>query len=395
MRMRTWRETPPLALVLTGIMFTVLLGCATLGSGDSPDWASGTSADYPADQYLLGVGQADSRSVAEERAYAAVAKIFKAEVSAQSKDWESYRLLEDGKESRTHRQVALDKITRVSTDKVLENVRIIDTWKSPQAGQHYALAGMERGQAGAAMAERVTELDRVVDMEWNQARQAQDQLAKIQGMKRAVNALLLREAYNADLRVIRTSGQGIRASYRVQELAGELDQYMKNHLAVEVDITGDQADAVQHAIVEGLVREGLPVTTQPVASAGQLPDNEQRPHLVLQVQGSVKLWPVVVPDPRFQYVRWCSDFVIVEPASQRVIGAVSRGGREGHLSRQEAMARALRVIQQQVASELAETLAAYIFGEIDQPSTIPPAACPTGSLDGERSAQGQALHPLL
>ncbi|MFQ5991637.1 MAG: LPP20 family lipoprotein [Nitrospiraceae bacterium] len=393
--MGNWRGTPPLALFLTGIMFAALPGCATLGSGGSPDWVSGASADYPADQYLLGVGQADSRSVAEERAYAAVAKIFKAEVSAQSKDWESYRLLEDGGESRTRRQITLDKITRVSTDKVLENVRIIDTWKNPQAGQYYALAGMERAQAGAAMAERVNELDRVVDREWNQARQAQDQLEKIQGMKRAVNALLLREAYNADLRVIRTSGQGIRASYRVQELVGELDQYMKNHLAVEVDITGDQADAVQHAIVEGLVREGLPVTTQQVAADGQLPSDEQQPYMVLQVQGSVKLWPVVIPDPRFQYVRWCSDFVIVEPASQRVIGAVSRGGREGHLSRQEAMARALRVIQQQVASELAETLAAYIFGEIDQPSTIPPAACPTGALDGERSAQGQALHPLL
>jgi len=50
------------------------------------------------------------------------------------------------------------------------------------------------------------------------------------------------------------------------------------------------------------------------------------------VKGRVRLWDADVPDPQFKYVRWCSDFVIVDIGTQRMVGAVSRGGREGYLT---------------------------------------------------------------
>ena len=105
-----------------------LSGCAWLGGQSKPDWIDGVSAAYPSSQYLLGVGQAESRAAAEDQAYAAVARIFKAEVSAQAKDWESYLVIEQRGHSSEERRLTLDNLTRVSTDKVLENVRIVDRW---------------------------------------------------------------------------------------------------------------------------------------------------------------------------------------------------------------------------------------------------------------------------
>ena len=78
---------------MVAVLGTVLLvGCAFGQS--KPAWIDGVSPDYPSAQYLTGVGQADNRAAAEDRAYAALARIFKAEVSAQSKDWESYLVVE-------------------------------------------------------------------------------------------------------------------------------------------------------------------------------------------------------------------------------------------------------------------------------------------------------------
>ena len=108
--------------------------------------------------------------------------------------------------------------------------------------------------------------------------------------------------------------------------------------------------------------------------------------LELLVKGTVRLFDVVVPDPRFRYVRWCSDFVILEPGTQHVVGAVSRGGREGHLTQSEATAKAVRVMQQEVSSELAKTLAGYVYGDTDQPVDLPPAACPQGTREDETPA---------
>ena len=102
------------------ISLAALSGCSWFGGQSKPDWIDGVSDAYPSGQYLVGVGQAESRAVAEDRAYAALARIFKAEVSAQAKDWESYLVIEQRGHSSAERRLTLDNLTRVSTDKVLE-----------------------------------------------------------------------------------------------------------------------------------------------------------------------------------------------------------------------------------------------------------------------------------
>jgi hypothetical protein len=68
---------------------------------------------------------------------------------------------------------------------------------------------------------------------------------------------------------------------------------------------------------------------------------------------------------------------VVDAATRRVLGAVSRGGKEGHLTEREAMAKTLRVIQRELSSEVATMIAAHIFGEAALPMPAGmPAGCP-------------------
>lgn len=366
------RTSAALAFIVTG---TLLAGCSSFGHRAQPDWVDGSSRAYPADRYLLGVGQAESRPSAEERAYGAVSRIFQARVEAEAKDWESFLVQEARGRVDTRRRLTLDQITRVSTDKVLENVRVLDAWLNPATGQHHVLAGMQRQQAGTALEERLAELDRTIESDLSESRRTADTLATIRSLRRATRNLVLREAYNADLRVIRTSGQGTPSRYRVAELTGALEKFMAAHLLVGVEVQGDQSEPVRRAVIEGLVREGLPVTAQ-LTGSGETAGREAGKGLELLVKGTVRLFDVNVPDPRFRYVRWCSDFIVLEPGTQHVVGAVSRGGREGHLTHGEATAKAVRVMQQEVSSELARTLAGYVYGDTDLPVNLPPAACP-------------------
>ncbi len=355
-----------LGFLLTGLSFP---GCAWVGGQVAPQWVDGASADYPPAQYLTGIGQADSRNGASDQAYAAVARIFKAEVAAQAKDWESYLLVEARGSSNTERKLTLDTVTKVSTDKVLENVRIMETWYDRHKGLHYALAGMSRSQAATSLLERMTTLDQAIEADMSEAHRTADKLAKIRNLRRAVRNQVLRDAYNADLRVVRASGQGTASPYRAHELAHELEQFLADNLVLEVRVSGDHAEAIQRAVTEGLVREGLSVVTDQGSVAGQSPE--------LVVRGAARVWPIEVRDPQFKYVRWCSDFEVVDVPTQRVLGAVSRGGKEGHLTDREATAKAVRVMQQEFSSELAKAIAAHLFGEAALP--MPPgssAGCP-------------------
>jgi hypothetical protein len=367
-----------------------LSGCAWVGGHTTPDWIDGVSATYPSGQYLVGVGQADSRAVAEDRAYAAVARIFKAEVSAQAKDWESYLVIEQRGQSSAERRLTLDNLTRVSTDKVLENVQIVDRWVDVAKGLHYALAGMHRSQAETAFMERVTELDRSIGDDVEEFHRPSDKLARVRALRRAARNLVLRETYNADLRVIRPSGQGTAAAYRVSELTHELEQFLATNLVLAVAVTGDQAEPAQRALTEGLLKEGLQVTSRPWGGDRAVAGDSSGPSPELLVRGVVRVWPIDVRDPLFKFVRWCSDFEVMELSSQRVVGALSKGGKEGHLSDREATARAVRVMQQELSTDVAKAIAAHVYGELELPAQPSQSAgCPR---DGTASTPASAPH---
>ncbi len=367
------------ALSVRGLCVLALLssGCAWFGGNAKPGWIDDAEAEYPPAQYLIGVGQAGDRNGAADQAYAAVARIFKAEVTAQAKDWESYLVIESRGATNAERRLTLDTVTKVSTDKVLENVRIMETWYDANKGVHNALAVMSRSQAEASVMERVAALDRTVDTDVAESRQTSDKLAKIRSLRRAVRNLVLREAYNADLRVIRPSGRGMAAPYQVNELSNELEQFLTRNLLLDVQVAGDQSEPIERALTEGLLREGLNVVTDTMGSEGRTPE--------LLVRGTARMFPIQVRDPNFKYVRWCSDFDVVEVATSRVVGAIARGGKEGHLTEREAMAKALRVMRHELSADVATAIAAHIFGEAALPKS---AARLGGGCPREESSGG-------
>lgn len=367
------------ALSVRGLCLLALVssGCAWFGGNAKPGWIDNADAEYPPAQYLLGVGQAGERNGAADQAYAAVARIFKAEVTAQAKDWESYLVIESRGATNAERRLTLDSVTKVSTDKALENVRIMETWYDANKGVHYALAVMSRPQAEASVMERVAELDRAVEADVGESRQTSDKLTKIRDLRRAVRNLVLREAYNADLRVIRPSGRGTAAPYQVNELSNELAQFLAGNLLVTVQVSGDQAEPIERALTEGLLREGLNVVTDTVGGEGRTPE--------LLVRGTARLFPIEVRDPNFKYVRWCSDFDVVEVATSRVVGAIARSGKEGHLTEREATAKALRIMRHELSSDVAKAIAAHIFGETALPTSV---ATPGGGCPREESHGG-------
>ena len=364
--------------VILGSIF--LFGCAWGPS--KPAWIDGVSPDYPSGQYLTGVGQGDNRAVADDRAYAALARVFKAEVSAQSKDWESYVVVEQRGTSHDERRLALDQLTRVSTDKVLENAKIVDRWYDAKRNLYYALGGMHRAQAESALMERLTDLDHSVQSDVEEAHQTSDKLAKVRALRRASRNLVLRETYNADLRVIRASGQGTAAAYRVQDLIRELEDYLSANLVLVVNVTGDHVEPVERALTEGLVKEGLHVATMSSGTDAAASASHANPELL--VRGMVRVWPIDVRDPQFTYVRWCSDFEVVDLAGQQIVGAISKGGKEGHLSEREATAKVIRVMQQDLSSDVAKAIAAHVYGESELPTeAVRPAGCPRESAKGK------------
>lgn len=338
-------------IVLGGFAFPVL-------AAGPPDWVNGSSKKYPAALYLTGVGNADTRQAAEDRAYAAISKIFAAEINSKTQEWEKYLQSDSKGRSEDSRQINIEQTTQVSTKKVLENVTIAETWLDDSKAIYYALAVMDRQHAASALRDRITSLDLKVEELLKQARQSGDKLQTVRAFHSAVENLLLREAYNTELRIVSPTGKGSESMVSLAVIGQDLRQFLSKNFKIVVQVDGPHNDRIRTAIVEGLNRQGLPVVP-----AGSIAPDLQ-PDLV--VRGTVAFEPVQMPSggsPPTRFVRWSASVDLTDKATQQVIGSVARQGREGHLTASEAEARALRTAEQEVAGEVGRQIADFIYGK--------------------------------
>jgi LPP20 lipoprotein len=358
-------------------LFFGLSACAMFSSVEQPTWLMGASEQYPVNRYLLGVGHGASGSAAEERAYTAVAKIFTAHVQSRVQDSEAFRLLEKDGSTQTQRELGLDRTTRVTTDKVLKNVKVLERWVHPETKEMYVLAGLDRQQVERSLVEQIRAFDRTIDDDVQGARASLDKLSHLGQLRHAIQVWHERDKVNVDLRVIRESGGGIPPPYELSELQQELDTFVKGQFLVEVRIVGDQAADVLSAIVQKLGQEGLPVRAEgapfPRASESQVGVSQQAPDLL--IKGSVRVWDIDSLDPLFVYARWCGDVQIIDPRKDRVMGVVSRSDREGHVTPREARVRASAVMQATLAQEVVATIFSSLTREMTDSVPVPSSPC--------------------
>ncbi len=350
----------------------VLSGCWFRNSPTPPDWILAPQAAYPADRYLVGMGEGATRDQAEKRAYAAVARIFSANVQAKSFDQESYSLTETNDQSSTNRTLHIDHMTQVTTTKLLENVKVLDAWYRTLDQQFFVLAGLDRHHTERVLIERLSDLDAAIEGFIKQGRSHPQKIHRIQGYKQALVLLQQRKVMNTDLRVIRVSGEGIASSYTSPQVQREFMDFVASHLMISVVMEGENHEELERAIGEGLKREGL------LASARE--GNSLMPETPadISISGTGKLWTVDLPDPLFRYVRWCGDVQIRETESARLIGVISRSGREGHITENEARVRASKVMQEVISQEVARLLTQSVFSAEPNSSNSQniPNACP-------------------
>lgn len=341
------RRTARIAVAATAslVLFT---GCASSRGRSAPDWVTGESARYPKDAYLTGVGSGGDRRAAEDQAYTAVSRIFQAEVSQRTREWERYLQTGAGPQATVRRNVEIDQLTAVSTNKVVENVRIAESWRDERSATDWALAVMDRRQASAALRQRIASLDLELEELLKQARDSQRKLGKVRALRQAVDTVLLRDAASTQLRVVSPSGLTPDALTPLAPLRQELQDFLANNFRITLDVSGTDAERVRAAVMEGLTRQGLPISPQPVANADVV------------IQGVVDFTPLDL-GPQTKFVRWTARFQVTDPATGQVIGSVDREGREGHVTASEAEARARRQAQQEVVDDLSGKIAGYIF----------------------------------
>ena len=208
----------------------VLAACGT----KQPGWVDRPTDQYPQQDYLSAVGEADDRSAADERALANLAKIFEVAISDVSLDFSLARSSRDQSGSTASNVQAASRYVSTETRQVLEGAQLVESWQDDD-GRTYSLAVLQKAPAARRFRDSVRGADRqIADLVAYAGQQAPNPVAALAALEQARKIETRRSYLNRNLAVV--SGKGIRAVHDQASLERLLREALATlHFTAEAD----------------------------------------------------------------------------------------------------------------------------------------------------------------
>jgi len=330
-----------LALCLP-ILLLAVSGCGTLG-GRTPDWVANPKAVYPEAQYLVAVGEGDTRRAAENAAAANLARIFEAHIESDE------RLIDQTRETGKTFERTTDFTADISilSAQTLHNIQHAEAWRD-KLGRVHAVAYLNRRETAAIYRSNINEQTTRIQFLLSQAEQNDDLLKKFATLRAAAraateNGLLLRQ-----LKVIHPpSAVSATPGYSENNIRKALADTAKQ-IRVQIKVDGDDDQRMTSVIEELITRYGFVVGSP----------------AVLKIDGRVAINDTGQRTAGLVFVRY--ELVVqIKDGSGTLLAAVNDKGREGHISLAEARVRSFRTLETSIKSSGGQRLDTYFDSLID------------------------------
>ena len=237
------------------LIAVVLAACSQsssmLHANGKPDWINGEPASYPNVSYVYASGSASKVEVARDRALGNLAKIFELQVresSTTTQDVQTHK--SDGIESVASSARIASKVS-VHTDKMIKGARIAEQWHNPDELTWYALAVLDRAQAGNNIRSEISRLDREIAFSVANAESRQQALRKVADLQDAIEMQTERNSLQQKLKIIDLNGRGKPSAWSVAELTDQQEQALQSlnmTAVVLVDAVGGLDKLLQGAM---------------------------------------------------------------------------------------------------------------------------------------------------
>ncbi len=333
-----WKKRLLVALLVT----TVLPGCKTTGNSP-PEWVTNPKSTYPENQYLVAVGEGDTRRAAENSADANLARIFESRIESDE------RIVD-----QTHESVnSFERTTDFSSDinilssQTLFNIQHAEAWQDAQ-GRIHAVAYLDRRETAALYRDQLHEQTARVNFLLIQAKETPDLLKKYAALRAAVHQANESQLLLRQLKVIYPpSVPDATPNYSASQLRRNLAETARK-IRVRIAVEGDEGGRIQTVLEDLVTRYGFVVGTP----------------ALLEITGSVSVDDTGQHTADLVFVRYALSLKVKEADGTTLI-SLNEKGREGHISLAEARIRSFRTLENVIRPSGTQRLDTYFNSLID------------------------------
>ncbi len=315
-------------------------------SDKAPDWIGGSSMEYPRERYLVGVGSADDRSTAEDRARGEISRIFSSKVSVKTASAASESTVQGqgAKDENSFSQSVANSVQTVSK-KVLEGVEVPQSWQDNASRVWYVLAIMDKAKGVSAVTDKIKDFDAQIKQWKDQLSQATDKFPKAKAAMKIVALLKARKDLEGDLRIL--DGQPIVNPADEAAIKADAAKIL-SQLEIAVDISGASSREVETGIIQGLSGFGL----QMAAKDSPTPAD-------ITIKAAVDIKPVESTDERWKFARSYATVSLKDGKSGKVFLQFDAVEKSASGDYNTAARRSLANLSKKIAQQVSDGITAY------------------------------------
>jgi len=325
------------------LVVMLLLSCAAHAKkkkNKPPKWLENPKKVYPENMYLSTIGEADSRSMAENMAAGNLAKIFESNVKTDETYSQRYEELTKNGKTSYEDQSNVSKNVNIQSGQTLINLEFGDSYTN-NMGRVFVIAYLNRMKTGQIYQEKISENAAKIEYYQKLTDESTDLLFQYAALGAAVAISTNNEILLDQLGIIfPSSKEMLELNYNHADLMKQSAE-IAQQISFEIKIKNDEDNKIT-ILVEELMNDLGFVLSQ---------------EYLLYVGGTV-LFEETDLKREEKFVRYELQLQISDLYDNTIL-TLDEKGREGHISYSEAKARAIRTVEKKIKKQLKKKLISY------------------------------------
>ncbi|VAW58556.1 hypothetical protein MNBD_GAMMA11-2510 [hydrothermal vent metagenome] len=243
-----------IAIVFNGLF---LISQVSVAESSQPEWVEGGAKLYPAQLYITATGTAPDVELAKNRALANLSKVFESHIRATSTTQNNVEVVMEQGEKQYSRRQSIAQQIQLRTDKIINGVRIAETWQDKSVSIFHALAVLNRTQASNNIYQEMQQLDYETQVALEQSQLLSDSLRSISALNQSIVYQSKRRALHKMLKVVDIQGKGYPSKWSIRELEAQLEAKLFT-LGVAAAVDNDPVGALEETLRSAMGNAGFP-----------------------------------------------------------------------------------------------------------------------------------------
>lgn len=324
------------------VLLLVIGGCAAGGKKKpAPE-----TVPFPESRFLTAEGTGETELEARREALAALSGIFESKVHAETTSRARSAIGTSGDEV-FEKQVE-SRVAVVSTVQ-LTGAKIGRVWRvETGAAPYYALAVLDRNQAGQAWAAELNTVQALVTAELKALEHTTGRVQRLAALNKVLAGLLREQALESRLRVLNYPARAM-IDTDMEKIATELVE-LRSQVRLFIELSGEEHELASARIADTLTANGFLLSAE-------------RDGADAVIHGLIKTRPLELNNPRAEFVRVMATVEVIDNHTGATLANVNADIRKGHVDPNEARRKAVRQVADTIAARLTAAIGFSVAAE--------------------------------